>query len=247
MSESVFPLGLAGLIYRHTDDCFPVGTDSVLLSAFVRVSKRAKVCDLGCAGGILPLLLCGRHKEIHVTGIEISEKAAEVAKDNAARNQLSHRIDILTGDMRTIPIPAESFDTIVCNPPYYKRHSGRLPKKEQMHAARAETSCTIQEVCATASRLLRYGGTFFTVFKPERMCELTSAMEAAKLMPKRLRFVQHKAGQAPILVLVEGKKGAAHGLIVPPPLVLCKRNGEPTAEAYRIYHPDEISDEREGG
>jgi tRNA1Val (adenine37-N6)-methyltransferase len=239
MSDSIFPLGLAGLTYRQTEDCFPVGTDSVLLSAFVRVSKRAKVCDLGCAGGILPLLLCGRHEEIKVTGIEISEKAAAVARENAERNNLSDRIEIITADMRTVSLPAGSFDTVVCNPPYYKENSGRLPKKTSMQAARAETSCTIEEVCATAARLLRFGGIFFSVYKPARLCELLSAMEASKLTPKRLRFVLHKQGQAPVLVLVEGKKGAAPGLIVPPALVIRKSTGAYTAEAYRIYHPDE--------
>ena len=64
------------------------------------------------------------------------------------------------------------------------------------------------DFCAAAARLLKFGGSFFCVFTPERLCDLLCALRAADLEPKRLVVVQNDEHHAPFAVLCEGKKGA---------------------------------------
>ena len=49
--------------------CF--GMDAVLLSGFTRVKAGEKVLDLGTGTGIIPILLAGKTKAGHLTGLEI--------------------------------------------------------------------------------------------------------------------------------------------------------------------------------
>jgi tRNA1(Val) A37 N6-methylase TrmN6 len=63
-----------------------------------------------------------------------------------------------------------------------------------------------------------------------------SATCESGLEPKRLRLVQHKAASAPILFLVEGRRGGKPGLKIEPPLILANHDGSDTAEIKEIYH-----------
>lgn len=83
--------------------------------------------------------------------------------------------------------------------------------------------------------MLRWGGSFCLVHKPERLADLLEALRAAALEPKRLRFVCSGAEDAPSLVLAEGRRGGRPGLAVEPPLILRTAAGTPTAELDAIY------------
>ena len=101
--------------------------------------------------------------------------------------------------------PTGSFDLVVCNPPYYPPGSGALAPDGPRRTARAEVECTLEDVCRAAAYLLRWGGSFCLVHKPERLTDLLCTLRGSGLEPKRLRFVCKTAGSAPSLVLVEAR------------------------------------------
>ena len=106
------------------------------------------------------------------------------------------------------------------NPPYYPAQSGYHSPDPARAAARTELYCTLEELCRSAARLLRTGGRFCVVHKPERLAELFSALQRSGLEPKRLKMVQARADAAPSLVLVESRKGVRPGLQVEAPVLL---------------------------
>ena len=67
----------------------------------------------------------------------------------------------------------------------------------------------------------------------ERLADIVTAMRAHDLEPKRLRLVQHREGEAPFLLLMEGRKGAKPYLTAEPTLILESPAGQ--AEMGRIY------------
>ena len=77
-----------GLRFVYDDTLFRPGTDSFLLSSLPRLKKGMKVCDLGCGTGLLSLLLLQRRRELFVTGVELQEKAALLARRAAEENGL---------------------------------------------------------------------------------------------------------------------------------------------------------------
>ena len=219
----------------------PLGTDSVLLADFVRCPGAKRGIDLGCASGILSLLLLWREPGLRMTGLELREDAAALARENLARNGLTARGEMLAGDIRAHRslFRAGSYDLAVSNPPYFPPGSGALSPDPARAAARGETDCTMQDLCAAAAYLLRTGGRFCLVHRPERLSELFVCLSAQALEPKRLRLVCPRPESAPNLVLVEARRGGKPGLVIEPALVLTDLDGSESAEVKRIYRREE--------
>lgn len=118
--------------------------------------------------------------------------------------------------------------------PYYPAGSGRLPETEALRAARSETGCTLEDVCAAAAWLLRWGGSFCLVHKPERLADLCCALRTRGLEPKRLRLVCRRAG-TPLPAAVGGPPGRTARAGHRRPLCLEDGTGRPTAELDNAY------------
>lgn len=228
-----------GLRFAYGRGQFPPGLDSFLLASLPKLKAGMKVCDLGCGTGLLGLLLLQREGALTVTGLEIQPEAVRLGERAVLENHLSGRLTFRLEDLRETALPAGSFDLAVCNPPYFPPSSGPPPKGEARRTARTEESCTLEEVCRAAARLLRWGGSFCLVHKPERLVDLVCALRESGLEPKRLRFVCVRPERAPSLILMEARRGGRPGLRAEPPLALENADGSPTAELNRIYFREE--------
>lgn len=206
--ESVEYLGQFTL--RQSDTCFKLGRDSIQLSRFTTVKAGWRVCDLGCGVGSLLLLLSQREKQLERYGIEYNATAAELARRNLEENQLSG--SILTADLREKDLIApDSMQLVISNPPYFRNGSGKSGG-----TARMDETCSVEELCTVAGRLLRSGGRFAVVYRPERMAELFCAMTAARMAPKRMQLLSYQQGRSPYAVLTEAVKDGGAGLSVLP-------------------------------
>ncbi len=226
-----------GYRFVYDDGLFRPGTDTFLLSSLPRLKTGLRVCDLGCGTGLLGLLLLQRQPDLCVTGVDIQPAAIRLAEKAAAENRLQDCLTFQTADLRDAKglFPTGSFDLVVCNPPYYPSASGRMAAETAVRTARSEVSCTLEDICRAASHLLRWGGSFCLVHKPERLTDLLCALRQAAVEPKRLRFVCKTAGAAPSLLLVEGRRGGRPGLSIEAPLILQNTGGAPTPEVNAIY------------
>ena len=175
---------------------FKLGTDCVLLADFVNSSGRRRGIDLGCASGAIALLLLWRSPRLHMTGLELVEEAAELARENMEKNSLEDRSTIICGDIRRHRelFKSGSFDLVASNPPYFPPERGKLSPDEKRSGARGELSCTLEDICTAAAYLCCTGGSFSVVYKPERLSELFCAMTAHGLEPKRLRLERPQPG-----------------------------------------------------
>ena len=217
------------------DGVFPLSTDSMVLSHFVKLPKNARVLDLGSGCGTLGLLLCSVNGSCHVTGVELSQSAHLAAVDNICRNGLTARMESICTDMRQVPgsFPAGSFDVCISNPPYF---SGG-PASRTNPEARREDTCTPSDLFRSAAWALKYGGDFFLVHRPERLAELIIRGSEAGLEAKRLCLVRHRADSPVNLVLLQLRKGGKPSLRWEE-IVLYDPNGAPTEQYRRIYHLD---------
>lgn len=237
--ERIDQLWSGGYRFYFDDTLFQPSTDSFVLGAFPRLRRCDRVCDLGAGTGLLGLLLLARESSLQITNIELQQAAHDLSLRNAALNGLDRQITCLHADLRDpSQLPqAGSFDLVVSNPPYFPPDSGLVSPQSARSAARTELTCTLDDVCAASARLLRYGGRFALVFRPDRLIDLAETLRKHHLEPKRLRFVQNTASVAPSLLLIEAKKGGHAGLTTEPPLLHYVNNAE-TDEWQRIYFRD---------
>ena len=87
-------------------------------------------------------------------------------------------------------------------------------------AARHETDCTLEDVCACGFRLLKDGGRLALCHRPERLAEVLAVLRAHRLEPKRLAFVKNRPDAAPWLFLVEAQKNRRTGLRIEPDVLI---------------------------
>lgn len=243
MSNSDISLKInEGLTLTESANGLTFGTDAYLLAAFIEGGTKKRCADLGSGTGVIPLLCIQRDKFNKAYAIEIQERFAEIIKQNAEQNDLCDRVIPLCTDIRTVkPCDTDGELDIVCaNPPYMKVDSGKRNEHDEKFIARHEVCGDINDFCACAYRLLKHGGKFYTVWRPDRLCDLICALRQNRLEPKVIIFVHATAENEPSMVLVQSTKGAAAGARVLRPLILHNskedaKNSKLSVDAAKIY------------
>lgn len=215
---------------------FKIGTDAVLLAHFAKAPRQGRGIDLGSGTGVLSVLLAQTSPGLQMDCVDILPEAVALTTQNAKLNRLSDRVHARQADLRDIrnTLTAGAYDLAIANPPYFPAHSGKRAEGG-VADARDETLCSLDDLLAAASYLLRWGGRFFVVHRPERLAELLATMTRHAIEPKRLQTVAPTAEQAPILVLVEGRRGGNPGLMIAPPLALYAPDGGDSPAIKEIY------------
>lgn len=235
--ERLDDLQLSGLQIIQNPEKFCFGMDATLLSGFVKAKKGDMLLDIGTGTGILPLLLSAKTECAHLTGLEIQEESADMARRSVRLNHLEEKISIVTGDVKEagrIFAPA-SFDCITCNPPYMIGEHGIQNPDAPKAIARHEILCTFEDVAAATEKLLKSGGKFFLVHRPFRLAEIIVTLVKHKLEPKRMRLVYPYADKEPNMVLIEAVRGGNSRMTVEAPLIIFDSPGQYTREIKEKY------------
>ncbi len=120
-----------------------VGTDGVLLGAWAALEECKTILDIGTGTGLIALMAAQRNKKAHITAIDIDEGAALQAKVNFENSGWSNRLTAIhTSLTEYADDTVQQFDSIICNPPYFKnafksdnnarnmaRHADSMPYK----------------------------------------------------------------------------------------------------------------------
>ena len=104
-----------------------------------RMKQAPRIVDVGTGSGCIALALAAELSWARVEAVDISPAALEVARANAARLQLDHRVifqerDLLAG------APAEAYDFVVSNPPYVPESE---PEKAQREVREFEPKAAV--------------------------------------------------------------------------------------------------------
>ncbi|WP_334078062.1 tRNA1(Val) (adenine(37)-N6)-methyltransferase [Paenibacillus sanfengchensis] len=221
----------------QSDEVFSFSMDAVLLARFAQIPGRGNVLDMCTGNGVIPLLLSTRSRA-NIEGIEIQPRLADMARRSVEMNGLTERIRIREGDLRELAKQKDRpvYDAITVNPPYMPLTSGDLKINPYQAIARHEIHCTLEEVIAAAMRLLRPGGKFFMVHKPQRLGEMMTLLRQYRLEPKVVRFVHSRIGAEANMVLMEALRDGKPDVRVQPPLIVYEESGNYCPEIMNIYY-----------
>lgn len=233
--ERLDDLQYHGLVLIQRPDLYCFTSDAVLLANSVRAGVKDRVADLGCGSGIISVLLAYK-RGCRVTGVEIQPVMAELARRNAEFNNLSDKIEVYEGDMRGCvgTLGAGSFDTVVCNPPYYKKGSGETRLNESQLLSRHESACNLSDIACTAAKLLRCGGALYMIHKSERMAEVLTALSVQGLEPKEVILIYPKRDKQADTFIVRAVKGGKAGMKLDS-LIVYDDQGKMSERAQKLY------------
>lgn len=236
-NERIDDLQRNGYQIIQNPEKFCFGMDAVLLTGFAYAGKKDLLLDLGTGTGIIPILMEAKYHPAHLTGLEIQEESADMARRSVALNGLSDTIDIVTGDIREAgsQMKSASFDCITCNPPYMIERHGLTNPEAPKAVARHEILCTLEDVVNAAAKLLKPGGHFFMVHRPFRLAEIMTTLSQCGLEPKRMRLVYPYVDKEPNMVLLEAVRGGKPRMTVEKPLIIFESAGVYTEEIRRDY------------
>lgn len=235
--ERMDDLQLGGTVIFQDKRLFCFGVDAVLLADFASVRMGDRVLDLCSGNGIIPLILSAKTEASEIFSVEILERNFELINKSIKYNLLEKRIFPVCDDLKNwkAHFAASSFDVVTCNPPYIKCGGGIVSRDAEKRCARHEVFCTLEDVVSAASSLLKHGGRFSVVYRPDRLAELIYTLKIHKLEPKRMRFVHSREGDRANLVLLESVRSGGAEMTVEPPLYIYKNQTEYSDEINRIY------------
>ncbi|ATM94812.1 putative S-adenosyl-L-methionine-dependent methyltransferase [Yersinia frederiksenii] len=147
----------------HDRCAMKVGTDGVLLGAWVPIEKARKVLDIGCGSGLIALMIAQRSApDVEIDGVELEPEAAQQASSNAAQSPWAERVHIYAQDIHQF---AENhphqYDLIVSNPPYFA--PAVACRDEARDTARYTGSLTHDALLNCAEKLITKEGVFCVV------------------------------------------------------------------------------------
>lgn len=141
---------------RHDRSTMKVGTDGVLLGAWVAVEDANSILDIGTGSGVIALMLAQRtapHVLIHAVEIEASD--ATQATENVAHSQWPDKVKVFQSAIQDFQ-PHIQYDHIVSNPPYFI--NSLEPPDARRIEARHTTRLSHEELLMAAVRLLKPAG-----------------------------------------------------------------------------------------
>lgn len=212
------------------------GTDAILLANFSSPRKKDLACDFGTGCGIIPMLWCRDELCREISAVEIQKKGCAQLERSITANSLDDKLKVYNLDLKAADkvLPKNYFDLVTMNPPYKGENCGIKSEKEHEKIARHETFCNLDDICLSASRILKFGGRFCVCIRPERLFETMYSMKVHRIEPKKLRLVSKRTECAPWLCLIEGKLGAKSGMTVFENLFVYKDKNTLSDEMHKI-------------
>lgn len=168
-----------------------VGTDAVLLGAWVVPNGSANILDIGTGTGILALMLAQKSKA-RILGIDIDKESTAQAKLNVAESVFAAQIQVEHRSLQNLAIKSnEKFDLIVSNPPFF---TDSLKNKDDSRTlARHNDYLSFEDLINCVKRLLADKGKFCLILPKNEALLFREMAQKKGLYLSKLMRVRTKA------------------------------------------------------
>lgn len=183
----------------------PVSTDGVLLGAWASAHQKDRILDIGTGTGLLALIMAQRFTKSKITAIDLEPLAVEVAQYNVSQSPWAKRIHVFEQNALTWK-PTHSFDTIICNPPYFSQ--GRSSQNSQRAMARHVEHLPHKPLLHQMAQCLKLQGNAFLILPKEEGIQLIQDANACGLHCHQVVFVKTTPNKPVTRLLIHLKKNA---------------------------------------
>ena len=211
--ERLDDLQFSGLKIFQDTEGFRFGIDSVLLTEFARdIKKGSKIVDLGTGTGVIGLLLTKKVNANEVIGIEKQEEVCKLTQKSIEINNLQNIFKLINCDIKDLKLNKNYYDVVITNP-----------------------TVDLNDWIKISSNLLNTNGSFYMVYRTERITEVIEALNKNNLKIKRMRFVYSKINEESKLMLIKAVKNGKDFAHIEKPLIIYNEDGTYTNEIMEIY------------
>ncbi len=141
-----------------------VGTDAVMLGAWVKVNNEKYVLDIGTGSGLIALMLAQR-TSAYIDAIDIDPPSFEQAHQNFELSPWASRLNAIHASIQAYgKHPLRKYDLIVCNPPFFD-NSLKSPDSGKSLSKHTD-SLKFNELAHEISRLLLPKGKACIILPP---------------------------------------------------------------------------------
>jgi tRNA1(Val) A37 N6-methylase TrmN6 len=162
---------------RQPAEGYRVAVDPVLLAAAVPVAPESRVLDLGCGAGAAALCLLARVPQAEVTGWEVQENLATLARENGRLNGHGERFQVVLADMaERSGVPPGRYDEVMCNPPHQPTAAPAAPDSSKARATH-EGGTALADWIEAALFHARAKGGITLIHRADRLDDLLAAFK----------------------------------------------------------------------
>lgn len=177
-----------------------VGTDGVLLGAWVNAGKASTILDIGTGTGLIALMLAQR-SDARIDAIDIDIDAVDQAKINIEKSPWNNRIHIIHEAFQIYSQEEIKYDLLITNPPYFL--NALKSPDEKRSIARHDHQLGQCDLIEAAARLLNPGGKFGVILPFTEYQLFSEQMLTKDLFENRKTLVFTKPGKKPARILAE--------------------------------------------
>ncbi len=191
------PINLSVFRFKYFDvkqekNPLKVGTDSMLLGAFIEASGHKSALDLGSGTGVLSLMIAQKNPTILIDAIEIHEDGSQECRDNFKTSPWSHRLRIFHGDYFKFQFQG-TYDLIFSNPPYFL--SDLQSDNDDLSLAKHSDKESVSMLFELVNTILSKDGNFWIII-PNLSFGFFSEMAAQnELYPNKLIHIHAKSSK----------------------------------------------------
>jgi tRNA1Val (adenine37-N6)-methyltransferase len=160
--KDIRPFNFKQFSMTHHRSTMKIGTDAVLLSAWVNINNINNVLDIGTGSGIIALLLASRQKDCYIDAVELDKMSAIEAGENFKNSPYANRLKIINEDFKNFNKSCnKQYDLIISNPPFFINDLRSENSKRKN--ARHSDSLNYNDLIEGAKKLMLKNGRFCVV------------------------------------------------------------------------------------
>lgn len=149
---------------EQSNSALKVGTDAMVLGAFIDAENANNSLDIGSGTGVLSLMIAQKNPTIHVTAIEIDELSCLDCLRNFLNSPWNNRLNLLNSNFLTQNFSG-TFDLIFSNPPFYE--NSLINSDTRKAKAKHESHLSFYLLFEKVSKILSEIGTFWIIMPYE--------------------------------------------------------------------------------
>jgi len=194
------PFNFKKFSIHQNNAAMKIGTDGILIGAWVNISKKFKALDIGSGTGIISIMLCQRNLNLELDSIELSPSAIMDSKINIENCNWSNRIKLFHQDLKDFH-PDSNYDLIVSNPPYFKE--SLQPYNSERSKARHQNNLKLEDILKFSNQNLSKDGSLNIILPFEQKSEAKEFAKKYGLNSIRECAVHPKPNKDPHRILIE--------------------------------------------